>query len=129
MPSPRSSGTAAISAGRAAGEQAVGVGQPPVPGSRADAGPPERFRVLGQEPQAQARRDDGGDDLAERMLPLDGAAGGEGIVDMAAGEVAAVTPDCWLLLVPGPQRDPRMALVDEQVPARPQQPGGLPRPP
>src|SRR5260370_30169004 len=61
-------------AGWPTGEQAVGVGQAPVPGCGADAGgSPEGLRVLGEGEQFHARGDHGGDDLAEGPLPRDGS--------------------------------------------------------
>src|ERR1035438_1886599 len=107
---------------RPAGEQGEGVRQAPAPCRGGDtARTPEWFRVFAEVQDLHAGRRYGGDDLAEGPLPFGRPASRERVVDMAAGEVAAIIPDARLVLVPRPQDHCRMRLVDEQVPRGPEQ--------
>src|SRR5262245_31445228 len=105
------------------------IGKASVPRRSLDAlRPPEGLGVLGDMQHIQPGRYYGVDDLSERPLPLHRPPGREGVVLMAAAEVAAIRPDSGPILVPGPQRHHRVGLINEQVPRWTQQPGRIPGP-
>jgi hypothetical protein len=99
-----------------ASEECEGIGQAAGPGRSINAPhTPERLRVLIKVHDVQSCRCHRRHDLAESSLPLDGSASGEGVVDVAPGEVATVRSDARLVLVSGPQGHRGVLLVEEQM--------------
>src|SRR5260370_21397706 len=77
-------------AGWPTGEQAVGVGQAPVPGCGADAaGSPEGLRVLGEGEQFHARGAHGGGAPPDGPLPPDRSPGLGAVAGLAPGGLTA----------------------------------------